>query len=104
MRIDRLLLFLRFVRSRSLAQKYVEEGHIRLNGRRVERCAQPVLPGDIMVLPLGTDIRAIQLVALPNRRGPASEAQACYQVLDETRAYPLAAAQMKTATKRDAQP
>lgn len=108
MRIDKLLWFLRFVKSRNLAQNLVGEGHIRLNGRRVERAAQAIGPGDILTIPLGNSVRVIRVLALPIRRGPAPEAQACYQTLDETLDemgdYPLAGGQNRTATKGDLQP
>lgn len=91
MRIDRLLWFLRLARSRTLAQRLVEGGHIRRNGQRVERLAQPVAPGDVLTLPLGGGVRVIELLALPTRRGPAPEAQACYRVLDEVPPFPIAA-------------
>ena len=104
MRIDKLLWFLRFVGSRGLAQDLVLHGHIRLNGKRVERCAQGVSQGSVLVLPLGSAVRVVRITTLPNRRGPASEAQACYEVLDEVPAYPLAGAEYRTATKGDLQP
>lgn len=89
-RIDKLLWFLRFSRSRSLAQAWIGEGHIRLNGRRVERAHQPVSVGDVLVIPLGSSVRVIEVVALPVRRGPAPEAQACYRALDDEAISPLA--------------
>jgi ribosome-associated heat shock protein Hsp15 len=92
MRIDKLLWFLRLARTRSAAQTLVGEGHIRLNGKRVERTAQAVAPGDVLVLPLPHGVLAIEVVVLPARRGPASEAQSCYRVLDERAANPIAAA------------
>jgi ribosome-associated heat shock protein Hsp15 len=104
LRIDKLLWFLRFTKSRSLAQDFVEQGHLRLNGTRVTRCAHAVATGDRLVLPLGTRIRVIEIVTLPNRRGPASEAAACYRVLDETPAYPIAARPTEAANKEDLQP
>ncbi len=90
MRIDKALWFLRFAKTRGLAQAMVAEGHIRLNGRRVERAAQGVAAGDVLVLPLPRGVVIVELVALPGRRGPASEAQACYRVLDERAANPIA--------------
>ena len=104
MRIDKLLWFLRFAKSRSLAQDIVEAGHVRLNGARVTRCAQGVAVGNWLVLPLGTQVRVIEIVALPARRGPAPEAAACYRVLDETPAYPIAARHTEAANKEDLQP
>ncbi|WP_298199548.1 RNA-binding S4 domain-containing protein [Novosphingobium sp.] len=91
MRLDKLLWFLRFTRTRPLAQALAETGHIRLNGRRAERSAQPVGVGDVLVLPLPAGVRVIEILALPARRGPAPEAQACYRVLDAAPANPIAA-------------
>lgn len=82
MRIDKLLWFLRFVRTRGLAQKLVGEGHIRRNGKRVERAGQPVMVGDILTLPLSSRVLVIELMAIPARRGPAPEARECYRMLD----------------------
>jgi ribosome-associated heat shock protein Hsp15 len=95
LRIDKLLWFLRFAASRSLAQDWVTEGHIRLNGRRIERASTAVRSGDVLVLPLHTGVRVISLVRLPVRRGPAEEAQACYRVLDAPARPPLARPQME---------
>lgn len=82
MRIDRLLCNLRFVRTRSLAAKLASAGHLRRNGARVIRPSQEVLVGDVLTIPLGPAVRLIEVLALPDRRGPAREAQACYRVLD----------------------
>ena len=90
LRIDKLLWFLRFAGSRSLAQDWVGEGHIRLNGRRIERASTAVRCGDILVLPLRTGVRVITVTRLPTRRGPAEEARGCYEVLDAAGAPPLA--------------
>lgn len=91
MRIDKLLWFLRFTKTRSLSQALAESGHIRLDGRRVERASQAVGVGSVLVLPLPAGIRVIQILALPTRRGPGAEAQLCYRVLDAAGAIPIAA-------------
>lgn len=91
MRIDRLLWFLRLARTRGAAQTLVGAGHVRLNGKRVERLAQGVVPGDVLVLPLANGVRVIELLSLPNRRGPPMEARECYRVLDGAVANPIAA-------------
>ena len=82
MRIDRLLCQLRFVRTRGAAQRLVEEGHIRRNGERVLRPSRDIEVGDILTLPLGNRVRLIEVLALPERRGPPREAQDCYRELD----------------------
>lgn len=91
MRIDRLLYYLRFVRTRSAAQLLVEQGHIRKNGERVLRGSRNVEAGDILTLPLGGAVRLIEVTAMPERRGPPREAQACYRDLDQNGESALAA-------------
>ncbi|MGN6500090.1 MAG: RNA-binding S4 domain-containing protein, partial [Tsuneonella sp.] len=41
-----------------------------------------VREGDVLTVPLHAGVRVIEVLALPARRGPATEAQACYRVLD----------------------
>jgi len=81
LRIDKFLLFARLCKSRSNAQKLAEDGHIRVNGRRIERAHAPVRPSDLITFPHGDAVRVVRVVALPARRGTAPEAQACYEEL-----------------------
>jgi len=104
MRIDKLLWFLRFAKSRAIAQTMAESGHIRCDGRRVERAHHRVAEGNILVLPLQGGVRVIEVLALPARRGPATEAQGCYRTLDEARANPLAPAQLPPMAEGNTQP
>ena len=91
MRLDKLLWFLRLSKTRSAAQVLVGDGHIRLNGRRVERTAQNVGVGDVLVLPQPRGVLVIELLAMPIRRGPSLEAAGCYRVLDAGGSNPIAA-------------
>ena len=104
MRIDKLLWYLRLARTRTIAQAMAEAGHIRLNGRRVDRAHQKVAIGDVLTLPQGECVRVIALLALPIRRGPAPEAQSCYRELDGAADFPLAAPDLNDAAKGDLQP
>ncbi len=96
MRIDKLLWFLRLAKTRPLAQALVGEGHIRLNGRRVEKPGTAIRRGDVLALPLPRGVLVIEVLVLPERRGPAAEAQSCYRVLDERGAVTLAAGNNET--------
>jgi ribosome-associated heat shock protein Hsp15 len=104
MRIDKLLWFLRFAKTRTIAQTMAESGHIRCNGRRVERAHQRVAAGDVLVVPLPAGVRVIEVLALPPRRGPASEAQTCYRTLDEARVNPVAPPPIQPRAEGDPQP
>ncbi|MEE4454238.1 RNA-binding S4 domain-containing protein [Novosphingobium resinovorum] len=101
MRIDKLLWFLRLAKTRPIAQTLAEEGHIRLNGRRVERAHQKVGVGDILTIPIGGPqagtVRVIEVLSFPERRGPYSEAQSCYRVLDGNPVDPIAAPESNDA-------
>ena len=81
MRIDRFLFFIRLVKSRTLAQHVIDEGHIRIDGKRVEKSSDEVRTGSIVALPLHGHVRVIRVLSLPTRRGPAPEARACYEEL-----------------------
>ncbi len=108
MRIDKLLWFLRWAKTRGLAQDLVEQGHIRRNGQRVERCSASVGVGDILVLPQGASATAsvlvIEILALPSRRGPPAEAQSHYRALDERRVLPIAGCPSTVTNQGEAHP
>lgn len=81
LRIDKLLFFLRIAKSRTLAQDWVEAGHIRINGVRVHKASHNVHEGDVITLPKGEIVMAIKLLELPSRRGAPQEAQTWYQLM-----------------------
>ena len=83
MRIDRFLHCIRLVKSRTLAQALVEAGHVRLDGRRVDKVSEPVRVGSVLALPLRGQVRVLRVLALPDRRSPAAEARTFYQEIDE---------------------
>lgn len=86
MRIDKYLFFVRLVKTRGLAQKLVEDGHFRIDGRVIERAHAEVRTGNVLTFPLNGRVRVLRVEALPNRRGPAPEAQACYSDLSPANA------------------
>lgn len=77
-RLDRFLWFARLTKTRGLAQQLCEAGHIRLDGRRIDRAHASVRAGNVISLMLHDCVRTIRVEALPHRRGPAPEARACY--------------------------
>ena len=81
MRIDRFLFFIRLMKSRTLAQTIVAAGHVRIDGKRIEKSSEEVRAGSIVALPLHGRVRVLRVLDLPPRRGPAAEARACYEEL-----------------------
>ena len=88
MRVDRFLFFIRLAKSRTLAQAIVEEGYVRIDGRRVGKPSEEVRVGSVVALPLRGRVRILKVLSLPARRGPAAEARLCYEELgiDEAKA------------------
>ncbi|MEG8044090.1 ribosome-associated heat shock protein Hsp15 [Sphingomonas sp. PP-F2F-A104-K0414] len=81
MRIDRFLWFVRLAKTRSAAQTIAEKGHLRIDGRPIDRAHCPVRVGNVLTFAVEERVRVIRVEALPARRGPALEAQGCYQDL-----------------------
>ena len=82
MRIDRYLHCIRLVKSRGLAQALIEQGMTRIDGRRVDKPSDQVRIGSVIALPLRGQVRVVRVLALPDRRGPASEARAAYEEIE----------------------
>lgn len=81
-RIDRLLVYLRFARTRSAAQALIETRALRRNRIHVLRGAEPARIGDVLTLAVGSSVKVIQLVSLPDRRGSPAEARSHYREVD----------------------
>ena len=81
MRIDRFLFFIRLLKSRTLAQGVIDQGYVRIDGKRVEKPSEDVRVGSVIAMPLHGEVRVLRVLSLPGRRGPAAEARACYQEL-----------------------
>lgn len=81
MRLDRFLWFARIVKTRDAAQAMASDGHLRIDGRAVDRPAAPVRIGSVLTFAQADRVRALRVEALPIRRGPTAEARACYQEL-----------------------
>ena len=82
MRLDRYLHCIRLAKSRTLAQAIIEQGHVRVDGKRVAKPAEEVRIGSVIALPLHGRVRVIKVAALPARRGPAEEARTQYEEID----------------------
>jgi len=82
MRIDRLLVYLRFARTRSAAQGLIDTHALRRNRKHVLRASEQARIGDVLTIALGGSVRVIELVALPDRRGSPAQAASHYREVD----------------------
>ncbi len=80
-RLDRWLWFARVFKSRTLAQKFIAAGAVRVDRRRVTHPDFRVGPGSVLTFALNRRVRVLRVCAIGSRRGPASEAQTLYEDL-----------------------
>ena len=85
LRIDRWLWCTRLFKSRSIAAEAVAGGKVHVNGRRVKP-AQALRVGDrVTITRTGFEFEC-EVLKLPDRRGSAPLAQACYAETEQARA------------------
>ena len=82
-RLDKWLWHARFFKTRGLAQKACESGRIRVNGRRITKAHRTVGPGDVLTFVQGRMVRIVRIMAVAERRGPATEARQLYEDIEE---------------------
>lgn len=80
-RLDKWLFFSRAVKSRTLAQKLIEAGSIRVNSERTERTDHRVGPGDVLTMNVHERLLVWRILDAGERRGPATEAAGLYEDL-----------------------
>ncbi|WP_298285734.1 RNA-binding S4 domain-containing protein [Acidocella sp.] len=81
LRLDKFLVFARFCKTREAAALLVADGAVRINRQVTEKPHAKVRPGDVLTLALPHGVKVIEILGRPARRGPAPQAQACYQDL-----------------------
>ena len=85
-RADVWLWRARFFKTRSMAQRFIDEGRVRLTRagqeNRLDKSARLVKVGDHLVFALGGRLIAVTVNAMGERRGPAEEARGLYSMLD----------------------
>lgn len=84
-RVDTWLWAARFFKTRSLAAREVQAGHVTLAGARIKP-ARLLQPGDVLQIRIGEDGYTVRVCALSERRGPAEVARRLYEESAESRA------------------
>jgi ribosome-associated heat shock protein Hsp15 len=98
-RIDKWLWAARFFKTRGAATQAVLGGRVHVNGERVKP-SKAVRAGDTVEVTIGTVRRAVTVIEVAERRGPASVAAALYAETAES----LAAREQHALERRLARP
>ncbi len=85
-RLDKWLFFARLIKSRSLAQKAIEAGHVAVNGKRETQSSAQIKAGDMLEVSLERRDLVVRVLLPGSRRGPYEEARLLYEDLDSRRA------------------
>ena len=85
LRIDRWLWCTRLFKSRSQAAEAVAGGKVHVNGRRVKPALAVKVGDRVTITRVGYEFQC-EVLKLPDRRGAAPIAQACYAETDAARA------------------
>lgn len=80
-RLDRWLFFSRAVKSRTLAQKLIEAGLVRVNSDRTLHTDHKVGPGDVLTMTVHNRLLVWRIRDPGQRRGPPAEAATLYEDL-----------------------
>ena len=80
-RLDKWLFFSRAVKSRTLAQKLIEAGSVRVNSERTLETDAQVGAGDVLTMSFGARLMVWKIKEAGTRRGPATEAATLYEDL-----------------------
>ncbi len=82
-RLDKWLWCARLMKARADCARLIAEGHVRLNRQATDKPHARLRPGDVITLPLRDTVRVLRVVSLATRRGPAPEARALYDVVED---------------------
>jgi ribosome-associated heat shock protein Hsp15 len=80
-RLDKWLFFTRLQKSRSIAQKAIESGDVRVNNARITQPSHALKAGDVVVVALDRRDTTVRVLLPGVRRGPYEEARLLYEDL-----------------------
>lgn len=81
-RIDKWLWHARFAKTRTLAARLAISGRVRRDRARINRPSAAVRPGNVLTMVIGGNVHVVRILALAERRGPASDARGLYELIE----------------------
>lgn len=97
-RLDLWLWAARFHKTRSLARQAIDTGKVEVAGQRA-KAARPLRVGDALRVTRGDEVFEIEVLALNEKRGPASVAQGLYRESEASRAQREQLRALRTAER-----
>jgi len=82
LRLDKWLFHARFVKQRTKACDLLRARRVRVNDQLMSKPHYQVRPGDVITLVQPERVHVVEVVDLGARRGPSTEAQALYRLIE----------------------
>ncbi len=83
-RLDKWLVYARFVKTRSVALELIGKGRVRLNSARETKPDRALVVGDVLTLALPHATEVVTVLSVAQKRGSADEASGLYERLEST--------------------
>ena len=80
-RLDQYLYYIRLFKSRSLASKFISSNRLRVSGQVTQKPHRLVSTGDVLTLLVNDKLKILEVINIPNRRGPYLESLNFYKDL-----------------------
>lgn len=83
-RLDKWLVYARFVKTRSVALELIAKGRVRLNSTRESKPDRQLAVGDVLTLALPHATEVVTVLSVADKRGSATEAGALFERIEST--------------------
>ena len=83
-RLDQYLYYIRLFKSRNLASKFIITNRLRVSGQVTQKSHRLVSIGDVLTLLVNDKLKILEVINIPNRRGPYLESLNFYKDLTPT--------------------
>ena len=80
-RLDQYLYYIRLFKSRNLASKFISSNRLRVSGQVTQKPHRLVSIGDVLTLLVNDKLKILEVINIPNRRGPYLESLNFYKDL-----------------------
>ena len=80
-RLDLYLFYIRIFKSRSLSTKYILSNRLRISGQVTKKPHKLISVGDVLTLSINDQVKIIEVLEIPKRRGPFVETLFFYKDL-----------------------
>ena len=80
-RLDLYLFYIRIFKSRSLSTKYILSNRLRISGQVTKKPHKLISIGDVLTLSINDQVKILEVLDIPKRRGPFVETLFFYKDL-----------------------